>query len=88
MSRSERLFDLIDVLRRHRFPVSGQVLASELGVSLRTLYRDVASLQAMGANVEGEPGVGYVLRPGFLLPPLSFPAEEIEALQSRLITSK
>jgi predicted DNA-binding transcriptional regulator YafY len=42
----------------------------------------------MGANVEGEPGVGYVLRPGFLLPPLSFPAEEIEALQSRLITSK
>ena len=80
MSRSERLFDLIDVLRRHRFPVSGQALASELGISLRTLYRDVASLQAMGANVEGEPGVGYVLRPGFLLPPLSFPAEEIEAL--------
>ncbi|PYF10228.1 putative DNA-binding transcriptional regulator YafY [Rhodobacter viridis] len=80
MSRSERLFDLLDVLRRHRFPVSGQALADELGISLRTLYRDIASLQAMGADVAGEPGVGYVLRPGFLLPLLSFPAEEIEAL--------
>lgn len=80
MSRSERLFDLLDVLRRHRFPVSGQALADELGVSLRTLYRDIATLQTMGAHVEGEAGVGYVLRPGFLLPPLSFPAEEIEAL--------
>lgn len=80
MSRSERLFDLLDVLRRHRFPVSGQILADELGVSLRTLYRDIATLQTMGAHVEGEAGVGYVLRPGFLLPPLSFPAEELEAL--------
>lgn len=80
MSRSERLFDLLDILRRHRQPVSGHALADALGISLRTLYRDIASLQAMGANVAGEPGVGYVLRPGFLLPPLSFPAEEIEAL--------
>lgn len=80
MSRSQRLFDLLDVLRRHRFPVSGQRLADELGVSLRTLYRDIAALQAMGAHVDGEAGVGYVLRPGFLLPPLSFPAEELEAL--------
>ena len=80
MSRSERLFDLLDVLRRHRFPVSGQSLAAELGVSLRTLYRDIATLRGMGAHIEGEPGLGYVLRPGFLLPPLSFPAEELEAL--------
>jgi len=80
MPRSERLFDLLDVLRRHRFPVSGQALADELGISLRTLYRDIASLQSMGADIEGEPGIGYVLRPGFLLPPLSFPAEELEAL--------
>ena len=80
MSRSERLFDLLDVLRRKRFPVSGHVLADELGVSLRTLYRDIATLQAMGAQIEGEPGVGYVLRPGFLLPPLSFPVEELETL--------
>lgn len=80
MSRSERLFDLLQALRRHRRPVSGRVLAEETGVSIRTLYRDIASLQAQGAAIDGEPGVGYVLRPGFLLPPLMFPPEEIEAL--------
>ena len=80
MSRSERLLDLLQTLRRHRRPVSGKVLADEIGVSLRTLYRDIASLQAQGATIEGEPGVGYVLRPGYLLPPLMFPPEEIEAL--------
>lgn len=80
MSRSERLFDLLQVLRRHRRPVSGRALAEEIGVSLRTLYRDIASLQAQGATIEGEAGVGYVLRPGFLLPPLMFTPEEIEAL--------
>lgn len=68
------------MLRRRRRPVSGAELAQEAGVSLRTLYRDIASLQAMGAEIEGEPGVGYVLRPGFLLPPLMFSAEELEAL--------
>ncbi|WP_018235265.1 YafY family protein [Ensifer sp. BR816] len=80
MSRSERLIDLIQVLRRHRRPVSGRQLAEETGVSLRTLYRDIASLQAQGAEIEGEAGVGYVLRPGFLLPPMMFSEEEIEAL--------
>ncbi|WBT07421.1 YafY family protein [Brevundimonas vesicularis] len=60
--------------------MSGQVLAEEMGVSLRTLYRDVASLQAQGATIEGEAGVGYVLKPGFMLPPLMFTPEEIEAL--------
>jgi predicted DNA-binding transcriptional regulator YafY len=80
MSRAERLFDLLDALRRHRRPVSGKVLAEGLGVSLRTLYRDVASLKAQGAPIDGEAGVGFLLRPGFLMPPLMFPAEEIEAL--------
>jgi predicted DNA-binding transcriptional regulator YafY/glutathione S-transferase len=80
MSRAERLFDLLQILRRHRRPVSGALLAREAGISLRTLYRDVASLQAMGAQIEGEPGLGYVLKPGFLLPPLMFSAQEIEAL--------
>ncbi|WP_312685526.1 helix-turn-helix transcriptional regulator [Brevundimonas nasdae] len=80
MSRSERLFDLLNALRRHRRPISGRALADEMGVSLRTLYRDIASLQAQGATIEGEPGVGYVLRPGFMLPPLMFTPEEIEAL--------
>lgn len=80
VSRSERLLDLLQMLRRHRHPVSGRVLAEELQVSLRTLYRDIASLQAHGAAIAGEAGVGYVLQPGYLLPPLIFSEEEMEAL--------
>ncbi len=80
MSRAQRLLDLIQILRSHRFPVSGARLAAELGVSLRTLYRDIGSLQEQGANIVGEPGLGYVLRPGFMLPPLMFSEDEIEAL--------
>ncbi|MDV3457595.1 YafY family protein [Sphingomonas sp. HF-S4] len=80
MSRAQRLLDLIQVLRRHRRAVAGAVLAEELGVSLRTLYRDIETLKAQGAHIEGEAGVGYVLRPGFMLPPLMFSEEEIEAL--------
>ncbi len=80
MSRTERLLDLIQILRRHRQPVRGRALADELGVSLRTLYRDIGALQAQGARIDGEPGVGYILRPGFMLPPLMFSPEEIEAL--------
>ena len=80
MSRAERLLELMQVLRRHRRPVSGATLARELGISLRTLYRDIASLQAQGAHIDGEPGMGYLLRPGFMLPPLMFSEEEIEAL--------
>ncbi|MEH3148162.1 MAG: YafY family protein [Methylobacterium frigidaeris] len=80
MSRSERLLDLLHVLRCHRHPVSGRVLAGATGVSLRTLYRDIATLQAQGAHIAGEPGLGDVLKPVFLLPPLMFPPEEIEAL--------
>lgn len=80
MARSERLLALLQILRRHRHPVSGATLADELGVSIRTLYRDIASLQAQGADIEGEPGIGYVLRPGFMLPPLMFSQGELEAL--------
>src|SRR5258708_19539099 len=80
VSRAQRLLDLIQLLRRHRFPISGAALAQELGVSLRTLYRDIETLNAQGARIDGEAGVGYVLRPGFMLPPLMFSEEEIEAL--------
>ena len=80
MTRSERLLELLQTLRRHRRPVSGRSLAQELGVSLRTLYRDIASLQAQGASIEGEPGIGYILKPGYLLPPLMLSDDEIEAL--------
>lgn len=80
MSRTQRLFDLIQLLRRHRYPVSAKYLASELKISIRTLYRDIASLKTQGADIEGEPGLGYVLRPSFMLPPLMFSHEELEAL--------
>ena len=80
MSRAQRLLDLIQLFRGYRRPVSGAVLADELGVSLRTLYRDIDTLNAQGAHIDGEPGVGYVLRPGFMLPPLMFSDEEIEAI--------
>lgn len=80
MIRATRLLDLLQLLRRHRYPVSGAELARELDISLRTLYRDIAALQAQGAHIEGEPGVGYVLRPGYMLPPLMLSQEELEAL--------
>lgn len=80
MSRTHRLLDLIQILRRHRRAVTGVALADELGVSLRTLYRDIETLRAQGAAIDGEAGVGYILRPGFMLPPLMFSEEEIEAL--------
>ncbi len=89
MSRSERLLDLIQALRRRRLPVSGAELAAELGVSLRTIYRDIHSLAATGAPIDGEAGVGYMLRAGYTLPPLMFSEEEIEAvvLGSRMVAA-
>lgn len=80
MTRAQRLLQLIQIFRAHRFPVSGAYLAEELGISLRTLYRDIKTLQEQGAHIEGEPGVGYVLCAGFMLPPLMFTKEETEAL--------
>jgi predicted DNA-binding transcriptional regulator YafY len=80
MSRAQRLLDLIQALRGYRRPVSGATLAEALGISLRTVYRDIETLKAQGAHIDGEPGVGYVLRPGFMLPPLMFSEEEIEAI--------
>jgi predicted DNA-binding transcriptional regulator YafY len=80
MSRARRLLELLEILRRHRFPVTGAALASELGISQRSLYRDIATLQAQGARIDGAPGLGYLLKPGFTLPPLMFSEDEIEAL--------
>ena len=80
MSRASRLLDLLQLLRRHRQPVSGQSLASDLGISLRSLYRDIDTLRGQGAHIEGEAGLGYVLRPGMMLPPLMFSPEEMEAI--------
>lgn len=90
MSRTQRLLDLLQTLRSHRQPVSGQTLADAHDISIRTLYRDIATLQAQGADIEGEPGIGYILKPGYLLPPLMFSQEEIEALVlgSRWVASR
>lgn len=80
LPRSERLLKLLQVLRRHRRPVSAEKLADETMVSVRTLYRDIASQRAQGADIEGEPDLGYVLRPGFVFSPLMFSSAEIEVL--------
>lgn len=80
MNRAARLFMLMDALRGRRRPVAAAQLAAELDVSLRTIYRDVQTLVALGAPIEGEAGVGYVLRSGFFLPPLMFNTDELEAL--------
>ncbi len=80
MSRADRLLRLMQVLRAHRTAISGETLARELGVSRRTLYRDIALLRDRGARLEGAAGLGYVLKPDFTLPPLNFTEEEVEAL--------
>src|SRR5690554_6563049 len=80
MDKTERLFAIMDALRRHRLPVTAASLAEEQGVSVRTLYRDVQTLIGLGAPIDGEAGVGYMLKPGFFLPPLMFTPEELEAL--------
>jgi predicted DNA-binding transcriptional regulator YafY len=80
MDKTERLFAVMDALRRHRRPITASSLAEEQGVSVRTLYRDIQTLIGLGAPIDGEAGVGYMLRPGFFLPPLMFSAEELEAL--------
>lgn len=79
-TRATRLLHLLDELRRRRKPVRGAQLAQLLGVSLRTLYRDIEALRGQGADIDGDPGVGYRLNPGFLLPPMMFSAEELEAM--------
>lgn len=79
MRRTERLFQIIQVLRRHRAPVTGQALAEELEVSLRTLYRDMAELIAQRVPIRGEAGTGYVLEEGYDMPPLMLTADELEA---------
>ncbi|KQX00478.1 DNA-binding protein [Massilia sp. Root418] len=80
MSRTGRLFQLMDAMRGNRRPVTAAALATQLGVSERTIYRDMQTLAELGAPLAGEAGVGYLLRAGFFLPPLMFGADELEAL--------
>ncbi len=80
MRRADRLFLLVNALRGRRRAVLARELADTLGVSMRTVYRDVADLQRSGVPIEGEAGVGYVLRHGADIPPLMFDEDEIEAV--------
>ena len=79
MRRADRLFRLVQLLRGGRLTTAAR-LAAKMEVSSRTIYRDIADLQASGVPIDGEAGVGYVMRNGFDLPPLMFDAEEIVAL--------
>jgi len=80
MRRADRLFLIIHALRGRRTALQARSLAGTLGVSLRTVYRDVADLQLSGVPIEGEAGVGYLLRKGSDIPPLMFTADELESL--------
>ncbi|HVJ32278.1 MAG TPA: YafY family protein [Terriglobia bacterium] len=80
MRRADRLFDIIQALRRASGPLTAAQLAGQLEVTVRTVYRDIASLQASRVPIEGAAGLGYVLRQGFDLPPLMFTRDEIEAI--------
>jgi predicted DNA-binding transcriptional regulator YafY len=80
MRRADRLFLIIHALRGRRTALPARRLAETLAVSLRTVYRDVADLQLSGVPIEGEAGIGYMLRKGADIPPLMFTAEELEAL--------
>lgn len=79
MRRADRLFEIVRLMRGDR-AVKAAALAERLEVSVRTIYRDVADLQASGVPIDGAAGVGYLLRPGYTLPPIMFTPREIEAL--------
>lgn len=79
MRRTERLFQIIQILRSTRSPVTGKKLADELEISIRTLYRDMAELTAQRIPITGEAGMGYVLDDGYDMPPLMLTADELEA---------
>jgi predicted DNA-binding transcriptional regulator YafY len=79
MRRTERLFQIIQILRANKTPVTGRSLADELEISLRTLYRDMAELIAQRIPLTGEAGTGYVLDDGYDMPPLMLTADELEA---------
>src|SRR6266478_1822929 len=80
MRRADRLFDIIQTLRTVAHPVTAAALADKLEVTVRTIYRDIAALQGSRVPIEGAPGLGYVMRRGFDLPPLMFTTEEIDAI--------
>ena len=87
MSKAERLFQLVTLLRARRTAITAEAIAEVMEVSPRTVYRDVQALILSGVPIDGEPGIGYLIRPGQHLPPLMFDADELQALMvgSRMV---
>lgn len=79
MRKAERLFEIIQLLRLAREPISAQRIAAELGSSKRSVYRDIAALKEQNVPVRGEAGIGYVLEKGFDMPPLMLTSDELDA---------
>ncbi len=80
MRKASRLFEIIQILRLSTRPVTAAEIGERLEVTVRSIYRDISALQAMRVPIEGGRGIGYILRPGFDLPPLMFSIEETEAI--------
>lgn len=80
MSKSTRFFEIIQMLRTAKAPILARDIAQTLEVSVRTIYRDIATLQSMQTPIYGEPGIGYVMRKGYDLPPINLDVEEAEAI--------
>lgn len=80
MRRADRLFQIIQILRRQRAPITADALAAELETSRRTVYRDVADLMAQRVPIRGEAGAGYVLDRSYDMPPLMLTTDELEVL--------
>jgi len=89
MRRADRLLQIIQIFRRRKGPVTAKLIALELEVAKRTIYRDIVSLMSSGVPLRGEAGIGYVLEEGYDLPPLMFSTDELEALMlgARLVSS-
>lgn len=80
MTRTQRLLELLQILRAHRYPVTALTLSESLKISVRTVYRDIKTLQHQGVCIEGSAGLGYVINSDYHLPPLVFTPQEINAL--------
>lgn len=80
MPNSGRMFEIVQLLRSARSPLTAEVMAERLEVTKRTIYRDVAALQVAGVPIDGAAGIGYIMRCGYDLPPLMFTPEEIDAI--------
>ena len=80
MRRADRLLQIVQVLRRQQRPITARGIAEAVEVSLRTVYHDIATLQASGVPIDGEAGIGYILRGGYDLPPMMFTRAELETI--------